>query len=74
MTAIDLDKRLTALEEASRQRILILDGAMATMIQERGADLLLVETVFDTLNVRAALFAIIASIDGTVVRSGGYSP
>ncbi len=74
MTAIDLDKRLTALEEASRQRILILDGAKATMIQERGADLLLVETVFDTLNVRAALFAIIASIDGTVVRSGGYSP
>ena len=74
MTAIDLDKRLTALEEASRQRILILDGAMATMIQERGADLLLVETVFDTLDVRAALFAIIASIDGTVVRSGGYSP
>ncbi len=56
MTAIDLDKRLTALEEAARG---LLDGA---------ADLLLVETVFDTLNARAAPFAIIASIDGTVVK------
>ena len=62
MTAIDLDRRLAALEEAARG---LLDG---------GADPRLVETVFDTLNARAALFAIVASIDGTVVRQGGYSP
>ena len=35
---IDRDGRRAALEEASRRRILILDGAMGTMIQERRLD------------------------------------
>src|SRR5438445_533735 len=66
------------LEEAARERILVLDGAMGTMIQGlrleeaqfRGSrfadwkqdlrgnkDLLLLETIFDTLNAKAAVFA-----------------
>ncbi len=36
--ATDREQRVLALEEASRQRILILDGAMGTMIQERRLD------------------------------------
>ncbi len=32
------EQRALALEQASRQRILILDGAMGTMIQERHLD------------------------------------
>ncbi len=56
MTAIDLDRRLAALEKAARG---LLDG---------GADLLLVETVFDTLNARAALFAIAELIEELGLR------
>ncbi len=36
--ATDREERVLALEAASRQRILILDGAMGTMIQERRLD------------------------------------
>jgi len=48
-----------ALKHATNCFVAVIDG---------DDDLLLAETVFDSLNARAALFAIVASIDGTVVR------
>src|SRR2546423_1525279 len=81
------DDRTTQLDRLLAERILILDGAMGTMIQghqlseadfrgatfdevknafkeqargliDGGCDLLLIETVFDTLNAKAAIVAI----------------
>src|SRR5436309_3215385 len=66
---------MSTLEDLLTRQILVLDGAMGTMIQryrlteaayyeqvaalmEAGVDLLLPETTFDTLNLKAALFAI----------------
>src|SRR5438094_827995 len=76
--------RAERLERLLRERIVILDGAMGTMVQQHqlderayrgerfrqwrrdlkglldgGADALLVETIFDTLNAKAAFFAIL---------------
>src|ERR1051325_9237205 len=43
-------------------------GEAAAALLEGGADLLLVETIFDTLNAKAALFAIDALFEATGVR------
>jgi 5-methyltetrahydrofolate--homocysteine methyltransferase len=54
--AVAFDELATAYEEQARG---LLDG---------GADLLLVETVFDTLNARAALFALRGLIDASGIE------
>ena len=43
-------------------------GEQARALIEGGADLLMVETVFDTLNAKAALFAVLDELDATEVR------
>ena len=47
-------------------------GTAARALIAGGADLLIVETIFDTLNAKAALFAIGEAFDETGVRASGH--
>lgn len=81
---------LNTLKKLLTQRILMLDGPKGTLIQSyklndadfRGADILLIETIFDTLNAKAALYGIMElmeernqkipiMISGTVIDQSG---
>ena len=54
-------------------------GEQARALVEGGVDLLLIETVFDTLNAKAAIFAVLETLDATEptgagARRGGVHP